>query len=56
MPTTVPNMDIVRYLYRRGNMIWVKLVMGSIWETSFYVEPRSTHIEIVVKYNKLSFQ
>ena len=42
------NMDIVHYLYRRGNVIWVKLGIGSIWETGFYIEPRyiglHTHI------------
>ena len=35
----MPNMDIVHYLYRRGNVIWVKLDIGSIWETGFYIEP-----------------
>ena len=40
-PTLMPNMDIVHYLYLRGNVIWViKLRIGSIWETGFYIEPR----------------
>ena len=38
-PTIMTNMDIVHYLYRRGNGIWVKLGIGSIWETGFYIGP-----------------
>ena len=54
--TIVPNMDIVHHLYRRRNVIWVKLGIGSIWETGFYIEPLATHIEPVVRYQKLSAQ
>ena len=41
-PTIMTNMDIVHYLglYRRGNVIWVKVGIGSIWETRFYIEPQ----------------
>ena len=31
-PIILTNMDIVDYLYRRGNVILVKLCIGSIWE------------------------
>ena len=44
------------YLYRRGNVILLKLGIGSIWETGFYIERDATHIEQAVQYKKLGVQ
>ena len=50
-PIIMTNMDIVHYLYRRGNVIWVKLGIGSIWETGFYIEPQChSYRMIMVSY------
>ena len=43
-------------LHRRRNVTWVKLGIASIWELDSMLNRYATHIEPVIRYQKLSAQ